>query len=238
MCMRSNCWALDGRASRAVCVQRDRSSHERTMWPPGLHTTDREPKYAHLRAPGASKHHPNSTRRPPKKGKKERKLWREREKTRNLEPYRGAFQLNIAPAAGGRPKFPRNCWERGGGGESSQCLVTRSGFGKKSTKKNGRKTCTEKGNKTAPAQMKVHVQPCAIQGSIKMVSRNDRFWLAVRMNARCARIFLESETEVGSEILCLDCGLFHRDIDSGQVRGTIFGGRSGLIWEHQGPLCF
>ena len=60
-----------------------------------------------------------------------------------------------------------------------------------------------------------------------MLSRCDRFW-----NVRCARSFRESEPEVGSEILCLDCGLFHRDIDGGQVHDTIFGKHSGLIWEH------
>ena len=37
--------------------------------PPGLHTKAREPKRAHLNAP-AFKHHQNSTRRPPREGRK------------------------------------------------------------------------------------------------------------------------------------------------------------------------
>ena len=42
--------------------------------------TARELQTCTFQGPGASKHHPNSTRRPSKKGKKERKLWRERDK--------------------------------------------------------------------------------------------------------------------------------------------------------------
>ena len=38
--------------------------------PPGLHTTAREPKRAHFRAPALQKHHQNSTRRHPERHKK------------------------------------------------------------------------------------------------------------------------------------------------------------------------
>ena len=49
--------------------------------PSGLHTTAREPKRGHFRAPALQKHHQNSTKGPPKREKKERKMWRERKKS-------------------------------------------------------------------------------------------------------------------------------------------------------------
>ena len=50
------------------------------LGPPGYHTTTRELQTCTFEDPGASKHNQNSTRRPPERQKKERKLWRERDK--------------------------------------------------------------------------------------------------------------------------------------------------------------
>ena len=46
------------------------SKRDRTVETPGLHTTTREPKRAHLRAPALRKHPQNSTRRPPREKRK------------------------------------------------------------------------------------------------------------------------------------------------------------------------
>ena len=51
--------------------------------PPGLHTTAREPKRAHLNAP-AFKHHQNSTRRPLREGRKKENCGGRRKKSEIL----------------------------------------------------------------------------------------------------------------------------------------------------------
>ena len=52
--------------------------------PPGLHTTARELQTCTFQGPSLQKHHENSTRRPPKRGKKERQLWQERKTKREI----------------------------------------------------------------------------------------------------------------------------------------------------------
>ena len=65
--------------------------------PPGFHTTAREPKRAHFRAP-AFKHHQNSTRRHPERQKKSEMVAGERKKSEILggpaEGWSGGVQTH------------------------------------------------------------------------------------------------------------------------------------------------
>ena len=78
-------WASRGRVLQCARLEfsgcRVRTAAARSGEAAGVRTRQPEnSKRAHFRAPALQKPHQNSTKRPPKREKKERKLWREREK--------------------------------------------------------------------------------------------------------------------------------------------------------------
>ena len=79
--------------------------------PPGFHTTAREPKRAHFRVPAFTNTTKKFNERTPRERKKERKLWREREKKSEIlgGPAEG-------PSGGGVVPLGPSGWERSGVG--------------------------------------------------------------------------------------------------------------------------
>ena len=78
------------------------------FWPPGFHTTAREPKHAHLRV-RALHTPPKFNEKTPKRGKKERKMWREREKSAKFwaphpsKPHPSVPHPSLPPSPFGAP---------------------------------------------------------------------------------------------------------------------------------------
>ena len=93
-------------SSRAVVCEPRRPG---LVGPPGFHTTAREPKRAHLRAPALQKPHQNSTKGPPRErrknencggeGKKSAKFWavRRRGPRRGGPGKRAGEHTNLGP---------------------------------------------------------------------------------------------------------------------------------------------